>query len=105
MTEVGMLLRAVRTQGMMLRPLERRINACKMPELRESMMAMYNREQRIYDTKLKEVQPFLDKMKPEFVSFCTMYYIHGFSIPECADMLDRSERQCARYKAKVEKGE
>lgn len=105
MTEAGMLLRAVRTQGMLLRPLKRRINACKMPELRESMMAMYNRENRILQKKLKEVQPFLDRMPPELVSFCTMYYIHGFSIPECADMLGRSERQCARYKAKVEKGE
>ena len=104
MTEVGMLLRAVRTQGMMLRPLERRINTCKTPELRESMCAMYNREQRILDAKMKEVQPFLDKMTDELRVFCTMDYVHGFSIPDVSDMLERSERQVARYKAKVEKG-
>jgi len=105
MTEVGMLLREVRTQGMMLRPLERKINNCKMPELRESMMAMYNREQRIYDAKLKEVQPFLDKMSPGLVTFCTMYYIHGFSLLEVSDMMERSYRHVQRYKSKVEKGE
>lgn len=105
MTDKGRQLRALRSQGLMLDPLEKKIDACRIPDLRESLINMYNRESRVRDNKLAELQPYIDSLPGEYAIFCRVYYVHGFTIAECADILNKSIRQCSRYKRLIEKGE
>ena len=41
---------------------------------------------------------------PGDYGFCALYYIEGLSIEETARAIDRSERQCLRYKREIEGG-
>ena len=47
----------------------------------------------------------MDGLTPEVYAFCMAYYVGGLTLLEAAEMIDRSERQCNRYKALVERGE
>ena len=46
----------------------------------------------------------MDDMRPELYAFCALYYLAGLSLAETAEAVDRSERQCARYKREIEQG-
>ena len=41
-------------------------------------------------------------MRLELYTFCAAYYLNGMSILETAEQIDRSERQCMRYKQEIE---
>jgi len=44
----------------------------------------------------------MDAMKPGQYAFCSMYYLSGLSIEETSEMIERSIRQCSRYRAEIE---
>lgn len=71
-------------------------------EKREAMERMLRRESEILRGYESEARRAMDGMKPEHYAFCAMYYIGGFSLEETAEAIDRSIRQCARYKREIE---
>lgn len=71
-------------------------------EKKEALERMLRRESELLRQYESEARREMDGMKPEHYAFCAMYYIAGFSLEETAEALDRSARQCARYKREIE---
>lgn len=71
-------------------------------EKKEAMERMLRRESEILRSYESEARLEMDGMKPEHYAFCAMYYIGGFTLEETAEAIDRSLRQCARYKREIE---
>lgn len=71
-------------------------------EKKEALERMLRKESRLLKAYEKEARGEMDRMKPEHYAFCAMYYIAGLSMEETAEALDRSLRQCARYKREIE---
>lgn len=71
-------------------------------EKKDALERMLRRESELLRTYEAEARREMDTMKPEHYAFCAMYYIAGFSLEETAEALDRSARQCARYKREIE---
>ncbi|MBR4039408.1 MAG: hypothetical protein IKJ11_04835 [Clostridia bacterium] len=71
-------------------------------EKKEAMERMLRRESEILRGYESEARIEMDGMKPEHYAFCAMYYIGGFTLEETAEAIDRSLRQCARYKREIE---
>ena len=49
-----------------------------------------------------EARKSLDQMRPDLYTFCVLYYLGGLDIDEVAQALERSERQCMRYRKEIE---
>ena len=73
-------------------------------EKREAMRRLMEREGSILREYEKEARREMDDMRPELYAFCALYYLAGLSLAETAEAVDRSERQCARYKREIEQG-
>lgn len=71
-------------------------------EKMEAMQRLLERESAILRAYEKEARREMDDMKPEHYAFCALYYLAGLSLAETAEAIDRSERQCARYKREIE---
>jgi len=71
-------------------------------EKKEAMERMLRRESNLLRRYEREARKEMDLMRPEHYAFCAMYYIAGFSLEETAKALERSIRQCARYKREIE---
>lgn len=71
-------------------------------EKKDALERMLRKESRLLRTYEKEARREMDGMKPEHYAFCEMYYIAGFSLEEASEAMDRSLRQCARYKREIE---
>ena len=71
-------------------------------EKKEAIERILRRESEILREYEKEARREMDGMKPEHYAFSAMYYIGGFSLEETAEAMDRSPRQCARYKREIE---
>lgn len=71
-------------------------------EKREALERMLRKESELLRAYESEARKEMDKMKPEHYAFCAMYYIGGFSLEETAEAMQRSARQCARYKREIE---
>ena len=71
-------------------------------EKREAMERLLRRESERLLEYESEARREMDGMKPEHYMFCTMYYIGGMTMEETTAAMDRSLRQCARYKQEIE---
>ena len=71
-------------------------------EKKEALERMLRTESRLLRNYEKEARREMDAMKPEHYTFSAMYYIAGLSMEETAETMDRSLRQCARYKREIE---
>jgi len=71
-------------------------------EKKDALERMLRRESELLRAYEAEARREMDAMKPEHYAFCAMYYIAGFSLEETAEAMDRSARQCARYKREIE---
>lgn len=71
-------------------------------EKKEALERMLRRESEILREYDADARREMDGMKPEHYAFCAMYYLGGFSLEETAEAIDRSLRQCARYKREIE---
>ncbi|MBQ7886645.1 MAG: hypothetical protein IJ313_07105 [Clostridia bacterium] len=87
---------APRSAGGVYRGLDARM------EKKDALERMLRRESELLRAYESEARREMDGMKPEHYAFCAMYYIAGFSLEETAEALDRSARQCARYKREIE---
>ncbi|MBE5798350.1 MAG: hypothetical protein E7321_00155 [Clostridiales bacterium] len=102
MTERGKAFQTVRAQVLLIRGLKNQLHK-----------AMTENEKKYFDNKLraetqrmirveKEARKHMDSMKPEQYAFCAMYYLNAMSLETAAESLNRSVRQCARYKKRIE---
>lgn len=73
-------------------------------EKREAMQRLIERESALLREYEREARREMDDMRPEHYAFCALYYLAGLSLAETAEAIDRSERQCARYKREIEQG-
>lgn len=73
-------------------------------EKREAMQRLLERESALLREYEREARREMDDMRPEHYAFCALYYLAGLSLAETAEAIDRSERQCARYKREIEQG-
>ena len=74
-------------------------------EKREAMERILNRESALLRRYEQEARAEMDRMRPEHYAFCALYFLAGLSLTETAEAIDRSERQCMRYKREIEQGE
>lgn len=70
---------------------------------REEMARILRMEQAHLSRLERKARPTLAHMKPELYAFCTLYYLRGVSLADTALAIDRSERQCMRYKQDIER--
>jgi len=87
---------APRASGYVYRGLDVRL---EKKEAMERMLRMESKLLRDYESQARRE---METMKPEQYAFCAMYYIGALSLEETAEAMDRSERQCQRYKREVE---
>lgn len=71
---------------------------------REMLERLAERESSLLREYERAARAFMDAMNPEDYAFCAMYYLAGLSLSETAEALERSERQCLRYKRRIEEG-
>ena len=90
-------LLAVRRQAQYLR----RIEASVCDHALHSRRHM--KERRRYNELEKAAREAIETMQPRMYAFCVLYYIHGVSLAETGRLLDRSERQCKRYRLRIER--
>lgn len=69
---------------------------------REALKHLAERESRLLREYERAARTFMDEMGPEDYAFCALYYLAGLSLSETAEALERSERQCLRYKRRIE---
>lgn len=71
-------------------------------EKRDSLLRILQREGALLRRYERAARREMDGMKPEWYAFCALYYIGGLSVADTAQAIDRSERQCLRYKRDIE---
>ncbi len=69
---------------------------------RDALERMLRRESELLRAYEREARTAMEAMRPELYAFCAMYYVAGLSMQETAEAIDRSPRQCARYKREIE---
>lgn len=125
---VGETMRRVRAQALLVRRLREQMKAAAadgmrsprmdgMPrgkgwagdglalryEKREAMLKLMEQESARLRAYEQEAREKMDRMRPEHYAFCALYYLAGMSLEETGEAIDRSERQCARYKQEIER--
>ena len=68
----------------------------------EETARMLRREEARLRRMEKKARELMARMRPELYAFCAMYYIGGLSLQETAEAIDRSVRQCMRYRKEIE---
>ena len=76
--------------------------SCSRTPVREALKRLAARESRLLREYERAARTFMDEMGPEDYAFCALYYLAGLSLSETAEALERSERQCLRYKRRIE---
>jgi len=71
-------------------------------ERREAIERMFRRESELLREYEAAARREMDGMKPAEYAFCLMYFIGGYSMEETSALIDRSMRQCMRYKREIE---
>ena len=70
-------------------------------ERREALERMIERESAKLRAYEEEARREMEGMKPGEYAFCLMYYIGGYSMQETSEAIDRSIRQCERYRSAI----
>ena len=70
-------------------------------EKKDALERMLRRESQRMREYEQEARRWMDAMKPELYAFCLMYYIGGYGMLETSETMDRSVRQCERYKEEI----
>ncbi|MBR5225089.1 MAG: hypothetical protein IKV90_05430 [Clostridia bacterium] len=97
-------LRSLRLDGMPKGPAQTGGLDARMIR-REEAERMLRREEARLRRMEKKARESMAKMRPELYAFCAMYYVGGLSLTETAEAIDRSVRQCMRYRREIEAGE
>ena len=70
-------------------------------ERREALERMIRRESDALREYEAAARREMDGMKPGEYAFCLMYYIGGYTIEETSMAIERSVRQCERYRSMI----
>jgi len=70
---------------------------------REEMERLLEREEAQLHLMEKRARQAMEGMKPEMYAFCALYYMAGMSLTDVSAAIDRSERQCERYRREIER--
>lgn len=71
-------------------------------EKREAMREVIEKESAVLREYEQAARREMDLMRPELYAFCAVYYLAGMRMEEVMEAIDRSERQCARYRKEIE---
>lgn len=71
---------------------------------KDSLERIAARESALLQEYERQAREVMDDMKPEHYAFCALYYLEALPIEDVARAIDRSERQCMRYKREIECG-
>lgn len=70
---------------------------------REAMLSMLMQERARLKEYEAEARREMESMRPELYAFCALYYLAGLTLAETGEAIDRSERQCERYRREIER--
>jgi len=70
-------------------------------ERKEALERMIRRESAVLRECEAAARQEMDGMKPGEYAFCLMYYIGAYSIEETSRAIERSVRQCERYRSVI----
>lgn len=73
-------------------------------EKREAMQRLLARESAVLREYDRAARAVMERMRPEYYAFCALYYLAGLTMEETAEAIERSTRQCERYRAQIERG-
>ena len=71
-------------------------------EKKDALERMLRRESELLREYERAARKEMNGMRPELYTFCAMYYIGALSLEAAGEAMDRSPRQCARYRKEVE---
>lgn len=72
---------------------------------REALESIVGKESAQLRRDERAARRAMEKLRPELYAFCALYYLGGLSLEDTAAAIDRSERQCTRYRREIESGE
>jgi len=72
-------------------------------EKREGMREVIEMESAVLREYEQAARGEMDRMRPELYAFCAMYYLAALDLEGTAEAISRSERQCERYRAEIER--
>lgn len=99
MSERGMALLRARRQVLLVRALKDRLRAPDGCGKDKAYIAdKLRRETRDLIACEAQARAHLDGLTPQLYAFAVMYFIAGESLENTAEAIDRSARQCVRYK-------
>lgn len=106
MSERGRALSRVRCQVLLVRTLKDRLRDMDGgDENRTYIGDKLRRETRKMIECEAQARAHLDGLAPQLYAFAVMYFISGESMEKTAEAIDRSVRQCGRYKRMLLRGE
>lgn len=68
----------------------------------EEMTRVLRREEARLRRLEKTARELILTLRPELYAFCTLYYVAGMSLVDVGEAIDRSERQCMRYRSEIQ---
>ena len=68
----------------------------------EETERIMRREEARFARMERAAREVMSSMRPELYAFCALYYIGGMSLQDTAKAIDRSIRQCMRYRREIE---
>ena len=99
MSERGRVLTRVRRQVLMVRALKDRLRGMDGAGADTAYIEdKLRRETRDLIACEAQARAHLDGLTPQLYAFAVMYFIAGESLEKTAEAIDRSARQCGRYK-------
>lgn len=94
-------LKKARGQSKYLRQLKKAMTSGAQDE-QEWLKKKIAQEEKRMAALEKAARSVLEDVNPEMYAFGVSYYIDGMSLLEAGKIIDRSERQCIRYKQAFE---
>ena len=99
MSERGRALSRVRRQVLLVRALKDRLRGTDGAGADTAYIAdKLRKETRALIACEAQARAHLDGLEPQLYAFAMMYFIAGESLEKTAEAIDRSARQCGRYK-------
>lgn len=99
MSERGRALSRVRSQVLLVRALKDRLRGTDGAGADTAYIAdKLRKETRVMIEYEAQARACLNGLKPTVYAFAVMYFIAGESLEKTAEAIDRSKRQCMRYK-------
>ena len=91
----------MRSQALAVRSARKQMNAALSDE-KEFYQMRLEKEEALLKVCEVATRKSMETLRPELYAFAAMYYLGGMPLMESADAIDKSVRQCMRYKKQIE---